>query len=76
MKASEIRAMSADEIDAKILDLKEEHFNLRFQHSVGQLENTTLLPKVKRVFALLDMADFFRFFKDPEEAARSFSAAP
>ena len=53
MKASEIRDMSAAEIDAKIQDLKEEHFNLRFQHSIGQLENTRLLPNVKRDIARL-----------------------
>lgn len=54
MKVSEIRAMNIDEIDAKILDLKEEHFNLRFQHSIGQLENPKLLPKVKRNIARLN----------------------
>ena len=45
--------MSAEEMEAKILDLKEEHFNLRFQHSIGQLENPKLLPKVKRDIARL-----------------------
>ncbi len=54
MKVSEIRAMNVEEIDAKILDLKEEHFNLRFQHSTGQLENPKLLPKVKRNIARLN----------------------
>lgn len=39
MKASEIRQLSADEIKQKILDLKHELFNLRFQKGVGQLEN-------------------------------------
>ena len=39
MKASEIREMSADELNAKLIDLKAELFNLRFQHAVNQLEN-------------------------------------
>ena len=51
MKVSDIRAMTVEEMEAKILDLKEEHFNLRFQHSIGQLENPALLGKVKRDIA-------------------------
>ena len=39
MKASEIREMSADELNAKLIDLKSELFNLRFQHAVNQLVN-------------------------------------
>ncbi len=54
MKISEIRELDAAGIDAKIMDLKEEHFNLRFQHSIGQLENTGLLPNIKRDIARLE----------------------
>jgi large subunit ribosomal protein L29 len=54
MKISEIRELNAEEIAAKINDLKEEHFNLRFQHSIGQLENTGLLPNIKRDIARLE----------------------
>ncbi|MEJ2097086.1 MAG: 50S ribosomal protein L29 [Deltaproteobacteria bacterium] len=39
MKASEIREMAPEEREKKLIDLKEELFNLRFQHEVGQIEN-------------------------------------
>jgi large subunit ribosomal protein L29 len=51
MKAKDIRALSKDESVLKLNDLREEYFNLRFQHGVGQLENTTLLKKAKRNIA-------------------------
>ena len=38
MKAAEIRALSAQELNKKLADLKTELFNLRFQHAVNQLE--------------------------------------
>ena len=47
MKAAELRQMSAAELDKKLADLKEELFNLRFQHATGQLENTARLKAVK-----------------------------
>ena len=51
MKASEIREMTADELNAKLKDLKTELFNLRFQHAVNQLENTHTITEVKRDIA-------------------------
>lgn len=48
MKASDIRALNDEELAKKLGDLKHEHFNLRFQHEIGQLEDTTLLKKIKR----------------------------
>ena len=51
MKASEIREMSLEEMQRKVADLKEELFNLRFQHGVGQLENSSKLKQVKRDIA-------------------------
>ena len=51
MEAKEIREMSPDERERKLLDLKEELFNLRFQNSVGQLENNRKLGLVKRDIA-------------------------
>ncbi len=53
MKISEIREMSIDEIQTKLVELKKEFFNLRFQHGVGQLENTAILPKMKKDIARL-----------------------
>ena len=37
MKASEIREMTADELNSKLADLKAELFNLRFQLAINQL---------------------------------------
>lgn len=51
MKASEIRAMSLDEMRRKADDLKEELFNLRFQHEIGQLENPMKMKQTKRDIA-------------------------
>ena len=42
MKASEVRAMPVDELNEKLVDLKEELFNLRFQLAANQLENTAM----------------------------------
>ena len=39
MKASEIRKLSAKEMDAKLAELKDELFKLRFQQVVNQLDN-------------------------------------
>lgn len=39
MKVSEIKELSPEERQAKLDDLREEVFNLRFQHEIGQLEN-------------------------------------
>jgi large subunit ribosomal protein L29 len=51
MKISELRAMNADEITNKLFELKKEYFNLRFQHGVGQLENTAVLPAIRKDIA-------------------------
>ena len=51
MKPSEIRELSLEEKLRKANDLKEELFNLRFQHEVGQLENPQKMKQVKRDIA-------------------------
>lgn len=51
MKVNEIRDMSPDEQTEKLKSLKEELFNLRFQHATGQLENPMRLREVKRSIA-------------------------
>ncbi|MBE8951403.1 MAG: 50S ribosomal protein L29 [Quinella sp. 3Q1] len=51
MKVKEIRDMSSDEQTEKIKSLKEELFNLRFQHATGQLENPMRIREVKRSIA-------------------------
>ena len=51
MKANEIRAMSADELTAKLKELKSELFNLRFQHAINQLDNPHKIDDVKKDIA-------------------------
>jgi large subunit ribosomal protein L29 len=51
MKVNEIRDMSADEQTQKLKSLKEELFNLRFQHATGQLENPMRIRELKKSIA-------------------------
>ncbi len=51
MKAKELRKMSAEELKQRERELREELFNLRFQHSLGQLTNTARISQVKREIA-------------------------
>jgi large subunit ribosomal protein L29 len=51
MKPSEIRELSMEEKLRKVDDLKQELFNLRFQHEVGQLENPRKMKQVKHDIA-------------------------
>jgi large subunit ribosomal protein L29 len=51
MKAEEIRALSSEEMQRKLTELKHELFNLRFQHEVGQLENPSKMKQTKRDIA-------------------------
>jgi large subunit ribosomal protein L29 len=54
MKASEIRDMTLDEMEIKVSDLKEELFNLRFQHEIGQLENPQRMKQAKKDIARME----------------------
>ena len=56
MKASEVRAMPVDELNEKLVDLKEELFNLRFQLAANQLENTARSKAVKKDIARVKTA--------------------
>ena len=51
MKASEIRQLTADELNTKLNDLKAELFNLRFQLAINQLENPMRISAVKKDIA-------------------------
>jgi len=51
MKTNEIREMSQDERQTKLVDLKQALFNLRFQHEIGQLENPRKITETKRDIA-------------------------
>jgi large subunit ribosomal protein L29 len=51
MKASELRKLSQAELDAKLLELKKELFNLRFQQAINQLDNPMRISAVKKDIA-------------------------
>ena len=51
MKAKELRDMTGDELNAKLKELKNELFNLRFQHAINQLDNPHKLVDVKKDIA-------------------------
>jgi large subunit ribosomal protein L29 len=51
MKASECRALSREEMQRKLVDLKQTLFNLRFQHEIGQLENPRKIKQAQKDIA-------------------------
>ncbi len=51
MRGSEFHKLSDEELETKFSELKQELFNLRFQHATGQLENTGRLSAVRRDIA-------------------------
>jgi len=51
VKAEELREQTDGELEKRLADLREELFNLRFQHATGQLENPIRLRDVRRDIA-------------------------
>lgn len=51
MKVEEIRQWDGPELEARLKELKEEQFKLRFQTSMMQLENPSLVKKIRRDIA-------------------------
>lgn len=51
MKTNEMRELSLEELERKLIDLKQEMFNLRFQHASGQLENPRKLGQARKTIA-------------------------
>ena len=48
---ADLKNMSAEELNAKLKELKEELFTLRFQHAINQLDNPQRMVEVKRNIA-------------------------
>jgi len=48
MKASEIKDLSVEELQAKADELQQELFNLKFQLHTGHLENTSRVSQVRK----------------------------
>ena len=51
MKANEIRSLSVDELNAKLVELKKDLFMLRMQHATNHLENPVKISAVRRDIA-------------------------
>ena len=51
MKATELREMTDVELNKQLKDLKAELFNLRFQHTIHQLDNPMRIEAVKKDIA-------------------------
>jgi large subunit ribosomal protein L29 len=51
VKAADIKKISTPDLEKRIVELKAELFNLRFQLAVGQLENTARISQVKKTIA-------------------------
>ncbi|MCX5806809.1 MAG: 50S ribosomal protein L29 [Proteobacteria bacterium] len=54
MKAKELRELTTEELKKRKKDFKEELFNLRFQHSTGQLENNARIAIIKKDIARIE----------------------
>ena len=65
MKTKEIRELTVEELNTKLKDLREELFNLRFRHAVGQLENPASLNVCKK-----DIAKVKTILREKELAAK------
>ena len=64
MKANEVRDLTPDQLNDKIVELKKEAFNLRFQRASGQLENTSRVREIRR-----DVARISTILKEKKAAA-------
>jgi len=62
MKVDELRVLEADELGARLKTARRELYELRFQHAVGQLENSSQISKVRhdiaRIMTVLRERDF------------------
>jgi large subunit ribosomal protein L29 len=54
MKGKDLKELTREELLKRKKDIKEELFNLRFQHSTGQLENTARLKLLKKDVAKIE----------------------
>ena len=61
MKVNALRDLSTAELEKKVVDLKEELFNLRFQMATGQLENPMKIKEIRK-----DIAKAKTILREPE----------
>jgi len=56
MKAKDVQQMTDDQLQDKLIELKKEQFNLRFQAASGNIENTARVRQVRRGVARIKTA--------------------
>lgn len=70
--AYELRQLSREALNEKVVELKKELFNLRFQHATGQLESSARLREVRkdiaRIYTVLQERNL-GIVEDPDRAA-------
>jgi len=50
-RVSDLKALSPDQLNDELINLKKEQFNLRFQRASGQLQDTARVRVVRRDIA-------------------------
>jgi large subunit ribosomal protein L29 len=73
-KASELRDLSLDELDAKLVETRDELFKLRFQLATGKQDNSARLGKVRREIARVSTILREREIEAAEAAATEVNA--
>lgn len=53
-KAAEFRELKDDELAVRVIETRQELFNLRFKHATGQLDNSARLGQLKKDIARLE----------------------
>lgn len=67
MKVEDVRALSRDEMQQKLTELKRELFNLRFQKGVGQIENPRKIKQTQKDIARIHTV-LNEMARNPKEA--------
>lgn len=75
-KAADIRAKTADELNAMLLDLHKEQFNLRFQRATGQSQGIARVRQVRRDIARIKTILHERSRQEAPSAGRASATLP
>lgn len=67
MKVDDVRALSREEMQQKLTELKHELFNLRFQKGIGQLENPRKIKQTQKGIARIHTV-LTEMARNPKEA--------
>lgn len=76
IKPSNLRLLDEEELEARLRELKEELFNLRFQHATGQLDNPMRIKETRRDIARVCTVMTERKYSIHPEAFEDAGAVP